>query len=72
MTKHGRKYTEAAALIEAERRYDIGEAAELLPKLSIGRCIVVFTGVDMARGAGIPKARVSVLPAGAFLQKKLA
>ena len=33
----GRKYTEAAALIEAERRYDIGEAAELLPKLSISK-----------------------------------
>jgi len=33
----GRKYTEAAALIEAERRYEIGEAAELLPKLSISK-----------------------------------
>ncbi len=35
MTKRGRKYTEAAKLVEAERRYEIGEAAELLPKLSI-------------------------------------
>jgi large subunit ribosomal protein L1 len=37
MTKHGRKYTEAAGLVEAERRYDIGEASELLPKLSISK-----------------------------------
>jgi large subunit ribosomal protein L1 len=35
MPKHGRKYTEAARLVEPERRYEIGEAAELLPKLSI-------------------------------------
>ena len=35
MPKHGRKYNEAAKLIEPERRYEIGEAAELLPKLSI-------------------------------------
>jgi large subunit ribosomal protein L1 len=35
MGKHGRKYTEAAKLIEPERRYEIAEAAELLPKLSI-------------------------------------
>ncbi|HJP70142.1 MAG TPA: 50S ribosomal protein L1 [Candidatus Limnocylindria bacterium] len=35
MTRHGRKYTEAAKLVEADRRYDIGEASELLPKLSI-------------------------------------
>jgi large subunit ribosomal protein L1 len=33
--KHGRKYNEAAKLVEADRRYDIGEASELLPKLSI-------------------------------------
>jgi large subunit ribosomal protein L1 len=31
---HGRKYREAAALIEADRRYAIEEAAELLPKVS--------------------------------------
>ncbi len=37
MTKRGRKYTEAAKLVEAERRYEIGEAAELLPKLSISK-----------------------------------
>jgi large subunit ribosomal protein L1 len=35
MAKHGRKYTEAAKLREPERRYEIAEAAELLPKLSI-------------------------------------
>ncbi|HET8778323.1 MAG TPA: 50S ribosomal protein L1 [Candidatus Limnocylindria bacterium] len=35
MTRHGRKYLEAAKLVEADRRYDIGEASELLPKLSI-------------------------------------
>lgn len=35
MTKHGRKYTEAAKLVDADRRYEIDEAAELLPKLSI-------------------------------------
>jgi large subunit ribosomal protein L1 len=35
MAKHGRKYTEAAKLVEPERRYEIAEAAELLPKLSI-------------------------------------
>ena len=34
MARHGRKYREAAALIEAERRYPLTEAAELLPKLS--------------------------------------
>ena len=37
MTRHGRKYREAAALIEAERRYPLTEAAELLPKLSISK-----------------------------------
>ena len=35
MPRHGRKYTEAARLVEPERRYEIAEAAELLPKLSI-------------------------------------
>ena len=37
MTKHGRKYTEAAKLVEPDRRYEIAEAAELLPKLSISK-----------------------------------
>ena len=37
MARHGRKYREAAALIEAERRYPLSEAAELLPKLSTSR-----------------------------------
>jgi large subunit ribosomal protein L1 len=37
MTKRGRKYTEAAKLVEPERRYEIAEAAELLPKLSISK-----------------------------------
>ena len=37
MAKHGRKYTEAASLVEPERRYEIDEAAELLPKLSISK-----------------------------------
>jgi large subunit ribosomal protein L1 len=35
MPKHGKKYLEAAKLLEPERRYEIGEACELLPKLSI-------------------------------------
>jgi len=35
MTQHGKKYREAAKLVERERRYEIAEAAELLPKLSI-------------------------------------
>ena len=35
MPRHGKKYTEAAKLVEPERRYEIGEACELLPKLSI-------------------------------------
>ncbi len=34
---HGRKYTEAAKLVEPDRRYEIAEAAELLPKLSISK-----------------------------------
>jgi large subunit ribosomal protein L1 len=37
MARHGRKYREAAALIEAERRYPLSEAAELLPKLSTAK-----------------------------------
>ena len=37
MAKHGRKYLEAAQLREPERRYEIDEAAELLPKLSISK-----------------------------------
>ncbi|HEX7173180.1 MAG TPA: 50S ribosomal protein L1 [Candidatus Limnocylindria bacterium] len=37
MAKHGRKYTEAAKLVEPERRYEIAEASELLPKLSISK-----------------------------------
>jgi large subunit ribosomal protein L1 len=35
MAKHGKKYRAAAELIEAERRYEIGEAVELVPKISI-------------------------------------
>ncbi len=35
MAKHGKKYLEAAKLVEPDRRYEIAEAAELLPKLSI-------------------------------------
>jgi large subunit ribosomal protein L1 len=35
MAHRGKKYREAAKLVEADRRYPIGEAAELLPKLSI-------------------------------------
>ena len=37
MARHGTKYREAAALIEAERRYPLNEAAELLPRLSISK-----------------------------------
>ena len=37
MAKHGRKYVEAAKLVEADRRYEITEAAELLPKLSTSK-----------------------------------
>jgi large subunit ribosomal protein L1 len=37
MTRRGRKYVEAAKLLEADRRYEIGEAAELLPKLSTSK-----------------------------------
>jgi len=35
MPKHGKKYVEAAKLVEPDRRYQINEAAELLPKISI-------------------------------------
>ncbi|MCV0404095.1 MAG: 50S ribosomal protein L1 [Chloroflexi bacterium] len=35
MAKHSKKYVEAAKLVEPERRYEIGEACELLPKLSL-------------------------------------
>jgi len=34
---HGKKYLEAAKLVEPDRRYEIGEASELLPKLSISK-----------------------------------
>ena len=37
MGRHGRKYREAAALVEAERRYPLSEAAELLPKLATSK-----------------------------------
>ncbi len=37
MPQHGRKYREAAALVEVDRRYEIADAAELLPKVSIAR-----------------------------------
>ena len=37
MTRHGKRYVEAAKLVEPERRYEIAEASELLPKLSISR-----------------------------------
>ena len=37
MTRHGRKYVEASKLVEADRRYEIAEAAELLPQLSISK-----------------------------------
>ena len=37
MPRHGKKYVEAARLVEPERRYEIGEACELLPKLSLSK-----------------------------------
>jgi len=37
MSKHGKKYLEAAKLIEPDRRYEIAEATELLPRLSISK-----------------------------------
>ncbi|HLY35969.1 MAG TPA: 50S ribosomal protein L1 [Candidatus Limnocylindria bacterium] len=35
MAHHGKKYREAVKLVEAERRYPITDAAELLPKITI-------------------------------------
>jgi large subunit ribosomal protein L1 len=35
MAKHGKKYRAAAQLLDAERRYEIGDAVEMLPKVSI-------------------------------------
>ena len=37
MAKNGKKYLEAAKLVEPDRRYEITEASELLPKLSISK-----------------------------------
>jgi large subunit ribosomal protein L1 len=37
MTQHGKKYRDAAKLVEPERRYPIGEASELLPKVSFAK-----------------------------------
>jgi large subunit ribosomal protein L1 len=37
MARHGKKYVEAAKLVDAERRYEIDEACELLPKVSISK-----------------------------------
>jgi large subunit ribosomal protein L1 len=37
MGRHGKKYLEAAKLVEHERRYPINEAAQLLPQLSTAR-----------------------------------
>jgi large subunit ribosomal protein L1 len=37
MPKHSKKYIEAAKLVEPERRYEIGDACELLPKLSLSK-----------------------------------
>ncbi|HET7685003.1 MAG TPA: 50S ribosomal protein L1 [Candidatus Limnocylindria bacterium] len=37
MMAHGKKYREAAKLVEPDRRYEIGDAAELLPRLSFTR-----------------------------------
>jgi large subunit ribosomal protein L1 len=34
---HGRKYLEAAKLVEAEKRYPLADASELLPQLSTSR-----------------------------------
>ena len=34
MARHGKKYLEAAKLIEADRRYLLGEACDLLPRVS--------------------------------------
>ena len=35
MARHGKKYRAAAELLDAERRYEIAEAVELVPKVSI-------------------------------------
>jgi large subunit ribosomal protein L1 len=35
MARHGKKYREAAALLETDRRYTIEEACELVPRVSI-------------------------------------
>ena len=32
---HGKKYREAVKLIDADRRYSVPEACELLPRISI-------------------------------------
>ena len=37
MPKHGKRYREAASLVEAERRYPLPEAVELLPRVNITR-----------------------------------
>jgi large subunit ribosomal protein L1 len=37
MARHGRKYLEAAKLIEAEKRYPLADAAELLPQISTSK-----------------------------------
>jgi large subunit ribosomal protein L1 len=37
MGRHGRKYLEAARLVEAEKRYPLDEASELLPQLSTSK-----------------------------------
>ncbi len=37
MAPHGRKYLEAAAKVDSERRYTIGEACELLPQVSTSK-----------------------------------
>jgi large subunit ribosomal protein L1 len=34
MARHGRKYLDAAKLVEPERRYEIADAADLLPRLA--------------------------------------
>ena len=37
MPKHGKRYREALALLDRERRYPLSEAAELLPRISVSR-----------------------------------
>lgn len=37
MTTRGRRYVEAAKLVDADRRYEIAEATELLPRLSTSK-----------------------------------